>query len=84
MSGQNQSSVAVWSGVPAHTFSIAESLPGGYGEPIVICGGQRLDVSNAAVHPTLNEGESLSCDWFNVQSHSLPRTLFQRTIPSYA
>jgi hypothetical protein len=68
MTGQAGNGQAYWDNIPAHIFTIEESIPGGYDAPIVICDGQRLDASGGAIHPTVGEGATLSCDWYNVQA----------------
>jgi hypothetical protein len=45
---------------------IREQKVDGYGQPVALCGGDRLDLTHRAISYILANGEALSCDWFNV------------------
>ena len=69
-SGDVIGSGAVWYSVPAHTFTISESLPDGYIAGAVFCTdttGATSYFTGSVVHPTFPEGASLTCDWFTGQ-----------------
>lgn len=67
-----------WAGLARGVYTITESVPAGYGEPVAICEGSapgvqyirrnihELPAAGGAVSYELNEAETLTCDWFNL------------------
>jgi hypothetical protein len=64
-------------GLPTGPVSVVETLPEGYGDPLVFCsvsdelGNDRAPLTQATVdndriYWTLNDGDVVFCDWFNV------------------
>ena len=66
-----------WNGLSAGSYLVAETVPDGYGEPLVLCDGIfagaeagenifELTAIDGAVIYDLSEGELVLCSWFNI------------------
>ena len=69
----------IFNGLPVGTVAIVEELPDGFGQPLVFCsvgdefGNDRAPVTEAPVDNdritwSLNAGDVVFCDWFNIPS----------------
>jgi hypothetical protein len=69
-SGDALDQSAVWTGVPAHRFTIEEGIPDGYGAGAAYCTastGESTYYPGSAIHPDLPANAALTCDWFTAQ-----------------
>ncbi|MGI8484762.1 MAG: sortase domain-containing protein [Thermomicrobiales bacterium] len=89
-------STVSFANVPAGPVTITETIPNGYGQPIVFCGGTvpnppssdiastNLPVTAGAASWTMRANETVTCDWFNIPDSPGSITIYKWTCsPGY-
>jgi hypothetical protein len=66
-SGQYANQGVYWDGIGAGDVVVQESIPSGLGSPFFSCPGWNGVSGDGSIVLTVNDGETLSCDWFNTQ-----------------
>ncbi len=82
--------MAYWFGLPPSTYSITESVPEGYGEPVVYCGQRYSDVPaapfipeviDASVELDLDSDMKITCIWINLPLEDGSITIYKHLCP---
>jgi hypothetical protein len=74
----NEGGEVYWYDIPAGQITVTETIPAGYGEPVVYCEvnhiGQysREEVAIGSINRPLGAGETVVCEWFNTSAGDLP------------
>jgi LPXTG-site transpeptidase (sortase) family protein len=90
--GSGGPGVVNWDDVPPGPISITETIPEGYGDPVVYCVREfvdqseplqfvSVDATGGSVLTGLEDNETLRCHWINIPYEDVSITLYKYTCP---
>ncbi len=89
-SGDDGAGHIYWTGLPAGSISVTETIPSGYGEPSIYCsselprtksgqGSNAIEIVGATVTTELVEGQWMICHWVNLPHDDSSITIYKYT-----